>query len=263
MSALASQLKSINEKTSSIAFNRQQRSKLHSRSLIFEPKVAATQDYEYIYQIASDGLQELCNLDSRFIKFRTSLFATDSINFDRNVQSEDVIQQVNANINAFFTLLGPYYNFTAALTASEWLVRRFQANIHNAEHLTLSVLPYYGRPTFIKVLNVIPKQNIPKIFEWLTNFKEQLANPTLQSIFRSFYNDEALFKFYTSFLNDLIKNHTVYKEQLVFYLSVAIQILASSSKNQERLNDYLIQSFWKLLIYYSAIKLAPSFKFQT
>ncbi|CCG24737.1 hypothetical protein CORT_0G00470 [Candida orthopsilosis Co 90-125] len=240
MSALASQLKSINEKTSSIAFNRQQRSKLHSRSLIFEPKVAATQDYEYIYQIASDGLQELCNLDSRFIKFRTSLFATDSINFDRNVQSEDVIQQVNANINAFFTLLGPYYNFTAALTASEWLVRRFQANIHNAEHLTLSVLPYYGRPTFIKVLNVIPKQNIPKIFEWLTNFKEQLANPTLQSIFRSFYNDEALFKFYTSFLNDSIKNHTVYKEQLVFYLSVAIQILASSSKNQERLNDYLI-----------------------
>ncbi|KAI5963834.1 UTP10 [Candida theae] len=240
MSSLASQLKSINEKTSSVALNRQQRSKLHSRSLIFEPKVAATQDYEYIHQISTDGLDELCDLDSRFAKFKTSLFATDSINFDRNVQTEDVIQQINTNINAFFTLLGPYYNFTAALTASEWLVRRFQANIHNAEHMVLSVLPYYQQPVFVKVLNVIPKQNIPKIFEWLGIFKEQLKPPTLQSIFRAFYSDGALFKFYTSFLNDSIKNGTVYKDQLVFYLSVTIQILASSSKNQERLNDYLI-----------------------
>lgn len=240
MSSLASQLKSINEKTSSIALNRQQRSKLHSRSLIFDPKVAATQDYEYIHQIAIDGLDELSALDSRFNKFKTSLFASDSINFDRNVQTEDIINQVNANINAFFTLLGPYYGFTAALTASEWLVRRFQANIHNAEYLILSVLPHYQQPVFVKVLNVIPKQNMPKIFEWLGNFKEQLKSPTLQSIFRSFYSDEALFKFYTSFLNDLIKNGTVFKEQLVFYLSITIQILASSSQNQQRLNDSLI-----------------------
>lgn len=240
MSTLASQLKSINEKTSSVALNRQQRSKLHSRSLIFDPKVAATQDFEYIHQIASDGLEELCELDTRFVKFKTSLFAEDSVNFDRNVQTEDINQQVDANINAFFTLLGPYYNFTAALTASEWLIRRFQANIHNAEYLILSALSYYQQPVFVKVLNVIPKQNIPKIFEWLSNFKEQLRSPTLQSVFRAFYNDDALFKFYSSFLNNLIKNHTVYKDQLVFYLSVAIQILASLSKNLDKLNDYLI-----------------------
>ncbi|KAI5957031.1 UTP10 [Candida margitis] len=240
MSSLASQLKSINEKTASVALNRQQRSKIHSRSLIFEPKVASTQDYEYIHQIAIDGLDELCELDTRFNKFRASLFATDSINFDRNVQTEDVIQQVNANINAFFTLLGPYYNFTAALTASEWLVRRFQANIHNSECLVLSVLPYYQQPIFVKVLNVIPKQNIPKIFEWLSSFKDRLKSPPLQSLFRAFYSDEALFKFYTSFFNDSIKNRTIYKEQLVFYLSITIQILASLSKNSEKLNDYLI-----------------------
>ncbi|KAI5954403.1 UTP10 [Candida jiufengensis] len=239
MSSLASQLKQINEKTSSIALNRQQRSKLHSRSLIFDPKIASTQDYDYIYEIALEGLEELSALDSRFNKFKSSLFTIDSVNFDRNVQTEDTIKQLNTNINAFFTLLGPYYKFNCALVASEWLVRRFQANIHNAEYLILTSLPYYQEPVFLKILNVIPKQSIPNIFGWLTNFKDQMKNPTSQSIFKVFFGDDALFKFYTSFLNDQIQNHTIYKEQLVFYLSVTIQILAASKKINDLIPDIL------------------------
>ena len=38
-------------------------------------------------------------------------------------------------------------------------------------------------------------------------------------------------------MNDQIKNHTVYKEQLVFYLSNTVQLLASFSKNIEELNE--------------------------
>ncbi|KAI5962177.1 UTP10 [Candida pseudojiufengensis] len=235
MSSLASQLKQINEKTSSIALNRQQRSKIHSRSLIFDPKTASTQDYDYIYEIALEGLDELSSLDSRFNKFKLSLFNPDSINLDRNVQTEDTIKQLNLNINAFFTLLGPYYSFNCALTASEWLIRRFQANIHNAEYLILSSLPYYHDAVLVKILNVIPKQNIPPIFQWLSNFKDQLKNPTSQSIFKVFFGDEALFKFYSSFFNDQIENHTIYKEQLVFYLSITIQIMAAS----KRINDLI------------------------
>ena len=238
MSSLASQLKSISDKSASIALNRQQRSKIHSRSLIFDPKVAASQDYDEIYDVAIDALDELCELDSRFNKFKNSLFANDSINFDRNVQSEDVVTQLDQNINAFFTLLGPYYNFTAALRASEWLVRRFQANMHNLEYMILTALPYYMQPVFVKILNVIPKQNIPQIFEWLVTAKDQLRSPTLQVCFRAFFNDNHLFTFYSSFLDEQIKRNTTYKEQLVFYLSITIQLLPASNKNT--LNETLI-----------------------
>lgn len=237
MSSLASQLQSINEKTASVALDRKQRSKLHSRSLIFDPKQAATQDYEYIYEIATEGLEDLCELDSRFNKFKLTLFSETSVNLDRNLQTKDVISQLDKNIDAFLTLVGPYYGLTSSLKAVEWLVRRFHANIHNAELMILTALPYFQHPVFVKVLNVIPKQNLPQIFEWLVGYKDQLKTPPASSILKAFRNDFHFFNFYSKFLNDQIKNHTVYKEQLVFYLSNTVQLLASFSKNIEELNE--------------------------
>ncbi|KAI3404561.2 UTP10 [Candida oxycetoniae] len=240
MSSLASQLKTLSEKSSSIALNRQQRSKIHSRSLIFDPKVASTQDYEYIYEISLQGLQELCELDSRFNKFKASLFSQNSVNFDRNVQTQDAITHLDQNIAAFFTLLGPFYSFTSALKAAEWLVRRFQANIHNSEHIILTALPYYQHSVFIKILNVIPKQNFPPIFEWLVTFKDLLKCPTSQTIFRAFYNDNLLYSFYSSFLDEQVRNQTIYKNQLVFYLSITVQLIAARAKDNAILNETLI-----------------------
>ena len=237
MSSLASQLQSINEKTASVALDRKQRSKLHSRSLIFDPKQAATQDYEYIYEIATEGLEDLCELDSRFNKFKLTLFSETSVNLDRNLQTKDVISQLDKNIDAFLTLVGPYYGLTSSLKAVEWLVRRFHANIHNTELMILTALPYFQHPVFVKVLNVIPKQNLPQIFEWLVGYKDQLKTPPASSILKAFRNDFHFFNFYSKFLNDQIKNHTVYKEQLVFYLSNTVQLLASFSKNIEELNE--------------------------
>ncbi|EMG49977.1 UTP10 U3 small nucleolar RNA-associated protein 10 [Candida maltosa Xu316] len=237
MSSLASQLKSINDKTASIALDRKQRSKVHSKSLIFDPKQASTQDYEYIYDFALEGLDDLCDLDSRFNKFKQTLFSDTSVNLDRSLQSKDVVDQLNKNIDAFLTLLGPYYGLTSSLKAAEWLVRRFHANIHNAEMLILTALPYYQQPLFIKILNVIPKQSFPPIFEWAIGYKDQLKNPPSSSILKALYNDFHFYNFYSKFLNEQIKNHTVYKEQIVFYLSNTVQVLASFSKNVDELNE--------------------------
>ncbi|EGW32648.1 U3 small nucleolar RNA-associated protein 10 [Spathaspora passalidarum NRRL Y-27907] len=237
MSSLSSQLKSISEKTASVSLDRKARSKIHSRSLLFEPKVASTQDYEYIHQIAYEGLEELSELDSRFNKFKQTLFSDTSINLDRNVQTKDIVDQLNRNIEAFLTLVGPYYNLVPAIKATEWLIRRFHANIHNAELLILTSLPYYQQPVFVKILNVIPKNQFPKIFEWVVGYKDLLKAPPASSILKAFYNDFDLVKFYSMFLNEQIKNHTIYKEQLVFYLSNIVQVLASLSKNIPELNE--------------------------
>ncbi|KAG7662173.1 UTP10 [[Candida] subhashii] len=237
MSSLASQLKSIQDKTATVALDRKSRSKVHSRSLLFESKVASTQDYEFIYQIAYEGLEELCELDSRFTKFKQTLYSETSINLDRTLQTKEIVDQLNKNIEAFLTLIGPYYNLIPAVKAVEWLVRRFQANVHNAELLLLTSLPYYQQPIFIKILNVIPKNQFPKIFEWVIGYKDLLKCPTSSSILKALYGDFDLYNFYSMFLNEQIKNQTIYKEQLVFYLSNTVQILASLTKNTSTLNE--------------------------
>lgn len=231
MSSLSQQLKSINEKTASVALDRKSRSKIHSRSLIFDPKVASTQDYDYIYQIGLEGLEDLIEIDSRFSKFKQTLFSETTINLDRNVQTQDTLDQLNKNVEVFLSLVSPYYLLTPSIKAIEWLVRRFYINIHNGEMLLLTSLPFYNSSVFVKILNVIPKNQFPKIFEWVVGYKDLLKSPTSSSILKSFHNDVKFFELYSKYLVDQVNNHAVFKEQLVFYLANTVQLVASFTHN--------------------------------
>ncbi|ODV77881.1 component of small subunit processosome [Suhomyces tanzawaensis NRRL Y-17324] len=240
MSSLSQQLKAINainESNASVALDRKSRSKIHSKSLIYEPKVAATQDYDYLYQVGLEGIEEITQIDSRFNKFTQTLFSGTSINLDRNVQSKDIVDQLNKNVEAFLTLIGPYLQLSPAIKALEWLVRRFHINIHNAELFLIVALPYHSQGIFVKILNVIPKGLFPKIFDWLLGYKELLKLVPSSSILKAFHNDFEIFKLYSLFLIEQIKNSTIYKEQLVFYLTFTVQLLASLSKKLETLNE--------------------------
>lgn len=254
MTSLSQQLKSINEKTASVALDRKSRSKIHSKSLIFSPKIASTQDYDYIYNIGLEGLEELCEIDSRFHKFKQTLFSETSINIDRNVQDQDTEKQLNQSINAFLSLIGPYYLLNSTIKALEWLVRRFYINIHNSEMLLLTVLPYHTNQIFTKILNIIAKQQLPKLFEWLSGYKDLLQSPPASSIIKAFHNDADLFKFFSMYLLENLDNGVVYKQQLVFYLSNTVQLLASLSKKLSVLNEIhmpiILEIIGKLLLSY-------------
>lgn len=237
MSSLAQQLQAITAKTASVALDRKARSKVHLRSLIFDAKTAAGQDYDFLFQVGREGLEELIEIDSRFAKFSNTLFSDTSVTFDRNVQTKDVLELMDKNINAFLTLVGPYYQLGPALKAVEWLVRRFYANIHNPEMLLLLALPHHTKPVFVKVLNVIPAKGLPQIFEWLSGYREQLRLPPAALLVKAFRNDNALLRLYTAYLVDAIAHSTVYKEQLVFYLLVAVPVMAAFAKDAAQLNE--------------------------
>ncbi|KAK6199568.1 component of small subunit processosome [Scheffersomyces amazonensis] len=237
MSSLSDQLKAINDKTASVALDRKSRSQIHSRSLIFDSKVAGTQDFDFLLQLGLEGLDELSDIDSRFSRFRGSLFSDTSVNFDRNVQTKDMLNQINKNIDAFLNLVAPYYVLNPSLKALEWLVRRFHINIHNTERFILTALPFYGDAVFVKVLNVIPKNQIPNIFSWLSGYKDLLKTPPSSSIMKAFYNDAPLFTLYSEYILEQLSNGTIFKEQLVFYLSITVQLLASLSKKIDVLNE--------------------------
>lgn len=240
MSSLSQQLKVISDKTASVALDRKTRSKIHSKSLIFDPKTASTQDYDYLYDIGLEGLNELIDLDSRFNHFQNSLFSDTSINFDRNVQTKEILDTLNKNVEAFLNLVAPYYSLAPTLKAIEWLVRRFYINIHNAETLLLSSLTYYQQPVFVKILNVIPKSSFPRIFEWVLGYKDLMKNPPNNSILKSFNNDQEFYKLYLFYLIEQLKNKTVFNQQLVFFLSNTIQLLASYNKELPKLNEFYL-----------------------
>ncbi|EGV62372.1 snoRNA-binding rRNA-processing protein utp10 [Yamadazyma tenuis] len=235
--SLSEQLGAIADRTASVVVDRKTRSKIHSKSLIFEPKVASTQDYELIYQIGLEGLEELSSIDRRFVRFENTLFSETAINFDRNTQSQPLLKDLNESINSFLLLVSPYLNLNCSIKALEWLVRKFNINMFNGELLLLIGLSYYKEPVFLKFLNVIPKNSFPKIFEPLAAFKDLLKNPSAASILKSFLNNLELVQLYFSFIVDQVKNKLIFKSQLVFYLSISIQLLSANSKDSEKLEQ--------------------------
>lgn len=85
VSELAAQLSKI-ATGNTVILDRKKQKAFHSKSLIFDPKEAASQDYETIFSYASEGLNELEILDPRFAAFRENIFSETSITIDRNTQ---------------------------------------------------------------------------------------------------------------------------------------------------------------------------------
>lgn len=98
----------------------------HSQSLLFDPFVAATQEYDSIYAICDEGFHELCQLDPRFTAFRNSIFSEQSIREDRTQMSSVQNDQLNTALEDFLHLVGSRLLLKPALKAVEWLVRRFR-----------------------------------------------------------------------------------------------------------------------------------------
>lgn len=237
MSSLASQLASIQQTGQDAALDRKKRSKLHSVSFLYDAHYAATQDYESIYAESLDALAKLETLDPRFTKFRESIFSDTSVSIDRRTQSQEQNKNLDKTIDAFLSLLGPYWDLAISVKAAEWPLRRFAMNIYNAEQLLLVSLPYYDRPLFERVLYVIPK--LPKIFQWLYPFKKASKVPSIQAITRGF-TDVDMFNLYSKFISTGLSHHTEYRKQLVFYVGVTISALALvSSSGSSRLPDFI------------------------
>lgn len=237
MTSLAEQLAGIAQESKAVALDRKRRTKIHSVSFLHDPKFAATQDYESIYYDALDALQRLESLDRRFARFENSIFSETSIQIDRQVQSKEENDDLNKTIDAFLSLLSPYWNLAIAVRAVEWPLRRFQLNIFNSEHLLLSTLAYFDQPIFPHVLYVI--SDLPKLFSWLVNFKKSGNNPSRNTLVKAFTEVE-FFNLYSKFLQDELRHKNQYRKLLLFYVSTSISALATlSSTGSDKLKVFV------------------------
>ena len=98
----------------------------HSQSLIFEKKVAGSQDFGTIYQICIEGFEDLCRIDPRFREFQRSLFSAHSKTQERDQMTADQNATLDTVIEACLGLLGGRLLLRPAVKVAEWLVRRFR-----------------------------------------------------------------------------------------------------------------------------------------
>jgi U3 small nucleolar RNA-associated protein 10 len=123
--ALAAQLSQI-AASSTNSLNLKAQKAAHSKSLIFEPRVAASQSFDTLYTLCHEGFQELCLLDGRFLEFQKGIFSEQSQEVDRTQMTTIENSDLNKQIETFLGLIGGRLRLTPGIKAVEWLIRRFR-----------------------------------------------------------------------------------------------------------------------------------------
>ncbi|KAK3302166.1 uncharacterized protein B0T15DRAFT_542141 [Chaetomium strumarium] len=178
--SLAAQLAQIaaNSRTS---LNAKALKATHSKSLIWEPRVAAGQTFAEIYQVCYEGFEELCRLDSRFAHFGTTLFSEQSQEADRTQMTAEENAALDKRVNSFLHLVGSRLRLMPAIKAVEWLIRRFRIHEFNTASLITTFLPYHTIPAFVTLLSILPA-NVPLEYRFLDPYIRSLTSPPRAAI---------------------------------------------------------------------------------
>ncbi|KAK8190104.1 U3 small nucleolar RNA-associated protein 10 [Phyllosticta capitalensis] len=194
----------------------------HGKSLLFEPKIAASQDFNTIYQICHEGFQELCNLDPRFKSFAQNLFSEQSKTEDRTQMTKAENEELDNVIESFLGLAGAWLLLKPAIKAVEWLVRRFKIHEYNTEFAILTFLRYHTEPIFLALLSIVPRKISPT-YRFLYPYMTSYQNPPFQTIVYTATHTPAFFSALNQYVLKVTKSQNQAPGLLRFWASVATQ----------------------------------------
>ncbi|KAI9730250.1 MAG: snoRNA-binding rRNA-processing protein utp10 [Cirrosporium novae-zelandiae] len=197
----------------------------HSKSLIFEPRIAGTQDFDTIYQICLEGFQELCQLDKRFISYERTIFGEQSKTQDRNQLTTDQNEELNVVLQSFLGLIGARLLLRPAIKAVDWLVRRFRVHEFNTAALLFCFLPYHLNPIFTNVLSILPPR-LPAGFKFLQPYTQSLMAPPRSAITNAATLDQAFSSSFNSYVLRIGKARHIYPGYSAFWAAVMTEALA-------------------------------------
>jgi len=123
--SLAAQLAQIAAKSKITLDIKAQRAS-HSKSLLFEPRVAAGQSFQTVFTLCHEGFEELRQLDGRFSSFSTTLFSEQSQEEDRTQMNAEENAELDKQIETFLRLSASRLRLLPTIKAIEWLIRRFR-----------------------------------------------------------------------------------------------------------------------------------------
>ncbi|KAI1911740.1 snoRNA-binding rRNA-processing protein utp10 [Ophidiomyces ophidiicola] len=224
-SSLAAQLAQI-AATSTHQLDLKAQRAAHSQSLIFDKKVAGSQDFDTIFQICYEGFQELCSLDARFLPFRRTIFSDHSKTEDRGQMTADQNKKLDNVLEDFMILVGARLLLNPAVKAIDWLIRRFRVHEHNTPCLLLTFLPYHTTPLFLNLLSILP-DDLTQTFKVLFPYKRSLSLPPRQAIVQSATTNKLFFSALNNYVLQAGRNLAQYQGLVSFWAGVTTEALAN------------------------------------
>lgn len=244
--SLALQLAALRAKRANPVDLKEQQ-KCHSQSLLFDPLVAATQEFESVYAICNEGFRELCQLDPRFIAFKHNIFSEQSKREDRTQNTSAQNDQLNTALEDFLHLAGSRLLLKPALKAVEWLVRRFRSvkrhrwekavfntnylfsrvQEHNTVCLAMTFLPYHTAPIFRTMLSILPETLLSEL-RFLHPYIQSLDNPPRHAIVYSATNNKSFFARFNAHFLKVCKLDYSYPALILFWATTVTEAVAAT-----------------------------------
>ncbi|PQE03008.1 BP28CT domain-containing protein [Rutstroemia sp. NJR-2017a BVV2] len=197
----------------------------HSKSLIFEPRIAASQSFDTLYTICHEGFQELCLLDNRFLEFQKTIFSEQSQAVDRTQLPVAEISELDKRLEAFLGLVGGRLRLNPAIKAVEWLVRRFRIHEYNTSFLLSTFLPYHTLPIFTTLLSILPS-NIPVEYNFLTPYIRSLTAPQRRAFVNAATNSTVFASTLNTYVVRISKARQHYPALLAFWAGIMTEAIS-------------------------------------
>lgn len=194
----------------------------HSKSLLFEPRDAASQSFDTIFQICNEGFEELCMIDGRFVPFARNLFSEQSKTEDRTQLTTKENEELDRVLEGFLGLVGGRLLLKPGMKAVEWLVRRFRVQEYNTEATLLTFLPYHTSHIFTTLLSILPEQ-LPPSFRFLNPYIKSLQSPPRHAILTATTNNPGLFTAFSHYTLRVAKARNQSAVLVGFWASITAQ----------------------------------------
>ncbi|KAJ3616011.1 hypothetical protein Zmor_012122 [Zophobas morio] len=281
MTSLSSQLKRLSFATGNLS----KKSKDSPPSFLFNKTKAQDTDLDFVYGLALNGLAELCKLCPKFEEFEETIFSLKLKKADRRLMTDRQVADLNSSIQAYLTLLNPFFLLKAAHKTIEYLVRHFYIHVHNVDSLMACAFPYHDSFEFVKLLKLFSfKQSFKQVssrWAWMFAFKK-IHNSIMSLVTVYDYNSSRLssaINSYGALIATAIEISSEVKEEFViallpcildgfnlgekcFDLCISAYVISSALSARAFFSKHLLNSLLHPLVENLSVSLQP-YAFQT
>ncbi|KII71365.1 HEAT repeat-containing protein 1 [Thelohanellus kitauei] len=128
-------------------------------SLVYNSEDVKKISVDAAHKNSRSAISDLERSDEDFEIFQGDLFSEESKYVSRVNLTQEDNSVLDSNIRRFLFHVSPYLRMTSAHMAIEWLIFKFEINIHNTEMFFFTFLPYYHTRIFRRAMMLIPESN--------------------------------------------------------------------------------------------------------
>lgn len=194
-------------------------------SILFNPTEAADVSLESVYDIALRGLDELSTIERSFATFKKTLFNSESLQIDRELQNREYNAKLDKSIATFLHLLSGYLLLAHSHKTLEYLIRRYKIYAYNVDDVILCALPYHETSLFVRIVQLL---NLEKTqWHFLEGVKKSGAPPPRAVLVKQCTCVTAVLETICEYNMPVIKSRACPKSSISFCVAVIIETLGA------------------------------------